>query len=122
MHAELYHDRQENGRKDQNRRRHVHEGADDQEQHIDDEENDDLVIRQRQKRRADFLGNLLHRHDPCHAHGRGDQEHHDGRSDAALEQNLRQLLQLHFLVENDGQEKRIGHRDGCRFRGRENAE
>ena len=98
IHPKALHDRQEQGGKDQDRRGHIHKGPRDQQDHVHDQQDDDVVIRQAEQCRRYRLGDLEERHDPPQDVGHADQEHHHAAHLRAVHHDLPEGLYRDVLV------------------------
>ena len=80
----------ENWREDQHRRCHVHERSNEQQHQIDDQQNDNWVVRKCQQYPADRLWDKLVRQNPAHGLTCPDQQENDRSDNPRLQTDARQ--------------------------------
>jgi len=121
IHTKSQTHRKEDRRKDQDSRCHIHECADDQQDHVDQKQDDVFIIRNSKECIRYKLWNACERHDPRHDRRNPDQEDDDTGHLRALLQDRRNISPFHRLIAIDRQQQRVYDRDDRTFRGCENA-
>ena len=100
MHTECLYDRQEQRCKDQDCRRYIHKGSGDQKDHIHDQQDQEIVVRQSQQCRGNRLRDLHKCHYPAKNIGYSDQKYHHAAHFRAAHHNLPEGFQRDVAVKN----------------------
>ncbi len=108
--------RQQHRRQDQDDRRHVHQGANQQQHDVEVHQNDVLVVRQRSEELGDTHRQLHVGHHRAKRRCEADQNHHDGHRLHRATHQLRQFIPLVVAVDKHGDKERpqAGDRGGFR--------
>ena len=112
------HHRQEDGREDQDRRGHVHEGSHQKEDEVDDQEDDERTVADAEEAVAHVLRDVLIGHDPGETDAGAYQQQNDGRGFHRPQDDIRQVFDLHLPVD-ERQDQGVEDRHGRRFGGGE---
>lgn len=121
IHPKALYDRQEDRHQDHNGRRGLHQHAHQQQEQIDEQQDQILVLRQREDKSCDGRGDLLHGQHTAERRGTAHQDHDRTGGQHGLVQHLRQILQLHAAIDEEADDQRIGRGHDRRLRGREYA-
>ena len=112
--AEVHHHRQQDRRADQDRRRHVDQAPEHQQQNVDQKQDDVLVAGDRQEERGDLRRHLRERHHVADARGAGDQGHHHRRPCASVRcTSAGQVAPAVVAIDEHGDEERPHAGDGA---------
>lgn len=114
--AQGLYDGKEDGGKDQAGGRHIHEGADNQEDNVDDQKDHVLISGQSQQAGGYRRWNTGEGHDPGHDGRGGDQEDNDAGHLSGIQKNFGDILNLDGAV-NEGENQAVDNSDdralGC---------
>ena len=118
IHAQVFHHRKEDWSEDQKGRRHIHKGSHDQQDQVDNQEDDDFVVRYAKHQVADGLRQSGKAEYETEYGGGPDDQHHNGGHYCRVRKNSHNLGRLNTAVDKNSQDKGIDYRNAGGFRGR----